>query len=212
MVSNFVKIDIYIQARSGSTRLPKKSLLEIGGRSILKMNYDSCMQAYGIRNTVVLCPNNDYLIMKECEKHNIPYMQGPELDVMKRYAMACVKYSPTHFVRITADSPFINPAEITYLAMKAKSNGSNVYDMFTNQPTIDGWEVDLIKTSQFIKQELLMPPASPMREHVTMCLHQSKINIFRHVTPIAWRGKMSVDTENDYSNALKIYKKLWGGK
>lgn len=212
MVGNFIKIDCYIQARSTSTRLPGKIFKKLGNKSILQHVYERCCDAEGLRNVVVLIPSCDAATARHCIASKIPYYVGSKYDLVQRYADACKKYKPTHFVRITSDCPFINAAEITHLCAKVRTKGSGIYDMFTNQPTVDGLEIDIVKTSEFLHANEILTKGHPDREHVTRFMHWGGYNIYRNSSTVTCSGKMSVDTIEDYNKAKSYYNSNKVGK
>jgi len=103
-----------IQARMGSTRLPGKVLEPIGPLPAIAHVYRRTILAVpdalvAIPNTPEDAPLFDYLVA-----HDIPLYQhdGPQEDVLARYAAVVRHYEPDRLVRITADCPFIDPVTI----------------------------------------------------------------------------------------------------
>ena len=173
------KVVIGIQARSGSQRLPRKAFELIGGRTMLDRVIDSCNKA-SIRierdsnkcSVVVLTPENDPIVKEFSNRVDI--LEGPEHDVLSRYAMLLGKYAPDFVVRITGDCPFIPHAIIAYMTGIAVKNR---YDYFSNaderfRTSIDGSDCEI-----FSKRMLEYANESARknydREHVTTFMRQS---------------------------------------
>lgn len=103
-----MKTIIGIQARSGSSRLPGKSIADIGGLPALVRCYNACMesgyQAY------VLPPYGDSAIIDCCSKYNIIMHMTKdgtgESDVLERYVRLAKATRADRIVRITGDCPF----------------------------------------------------------------------------------------------------------
>ncbi len=106
-----MKIVAVIQARMGSTRLPGKVLLPVGGRSILARVCRRTCRAELVDQVVVATSVNplDDPIAAECQQLGLPCFRGSEEDVLDRYWWASQAYEADAVVRITADCPLIDP-------------------------------------------------------------------------------------------------------
>lgn len=100
-----------IQARLGSTRLPRKVLMEVGGRSLVRRAYDASVRAFGTDNVVHTVPAGD----GELIAHILDYggivepWEGDENDVLGRFWAVAHRYRwhpDSVVVRITPDDPF----------------------------------------------------------------------------------------------------------
>ena len=107
-------ITAIIQARMGSSRLPKKVLMKIGNHVMLKYMIDRVSKSKLIDKIVVATSLNklDDEIEIFCLSNNINCFRGSEDDVLDRYYMAAKKYNSTIIVRLTADCPLIDPVII----------------------------------------------------------------------------------------------------
>lgn len=225
-----MKVLIGIQARSGSTRLPRKAFELISGRTMLDRVIDSCKTAASIvekrrghKTTVaVLTPEGDPIAAEFKARVNVE--QGPEHDVLERYRMAVEKHQPDLLVRITGDCPLIPPHLIAHLTGIAIDKE---YDYFSNvddrvRTSIDGADCEVISRKLFA-YGVECAKEQHDREHVTTFL--------RRVPPIWARMgaavnhydlsgiKLSVDTPEDlervrshfetqfqkYNDAVRIY-------
>jgi spore coat polysaccharide biosynthesis protein SpsF len=151
------KINVLIQARMGSTRLPGKVLLKLNGKSVLQHVVDNI--ASDCLNPIVLTTENpnDIKIVEFCEQKNISYFRGSEFDVLQRFVCAAKKIACNEFVRICSDSPFINAAIIE--AIIKKYNGASAL-LSTRKIDPDGkvisympkgLSIDMIKTEKLIE-------------------------------------------------------------
>ena len=105
-----MRIAIIVQARIHSTRLPRKALLDICGKTALERVVDRCKMVDGADDVVVACPFEDELPIYE--RTGIPSYPGPEHDLVTRLLGAARMTSADKFVRVTADCPLIDPAVI----------------------------------------------------------------------------------------------------
>jgi spore coat polysaccharide biosynthesis protein SpsF len=103
-----------IQARTGSTRLPGKALMDFGGRSLLAYLVERISRARTLDEIIVATTTNpnDNVIIEECERHGFPNFRGSETDVLGRYVSASRAAGAGIIVRVTADNPFTDPDSI----------------------------------------------------------------------------------------------------
>lgn len=104
-----------VQARTGSTRHPGKTLAEIGGRAILEWvihRLDRTRADIGPIVVATTARGADNDIEHLCRMMNIPCYRGPEHDVLRRYHLAALHHrneDTTGVVRVTADCPLLCP-------------------------------------------------------------------------------------------------------
>jgi spore coat polysaccharide biosynthesis protein SpsF len=103
-----------IQARLNSSRLPGKVLKDLGGKPLLAWAVDRARRARTLTNVIVATTTDpaDQPIVDFCAQHGYPVYRGSEFDVLDRFYQAALQYQADVIVRITADCPFIDPAEI----------------------------------------------------------------------------------------------------
>tara|TARA_X000000368_G_C23057186_1_gene724570 strand:+ start:5244 stop:5978 length:735 start_codon:yes stop_codon:yes gene_type:complete len=100
-----------IQARMGSSRLPKKTLMDIDGTPSLKFMIDRVKKSKLIDKIVVATTNKeeDNEIVNFCYNNNIFCHRGSEDDVLDRYYQTAKEYEAKTVVRLTSDCPLIDP-------------------------------------------------------------------------------------------------------
>lgn len=107
-MSNQKKVGIISQARMTSTRLPKKVLMEAGGKTVLEHGIDRLKwSGYPIYVATTVNQTDD-VIVALCEKLNVPYYRGSENDVLSRYYECAKQYGLDVVVRVTSDNPLID--------------------------------------------------------------------------------------------------------
>ncbi len=109
-----MKIAAIIQARMGSTRLPGKVLMDLGGETVLARVVRRLRRATLVEEIVVATTDSevDHAIVCECERLSVRVFRGEENDVLDRYYHAAQGIDAKAIVRITSDCPLIDP-EIT---------------------------------------------------------------------------------------------------
>jgi len=100
-----------IQARMGSTRLPGKVLVPLGGQSMLACVCRRAARAATLDGLLVATTDQpaDAPVVDECRRLGIDVFRGNEQDVLDRYYQAARATGADVLVRITADCPLIDP-------------------------------------------------------------------------------------------------------
>lgn len=105
-----MKIVAVTQARTNSSRLPKKVLLEIGGKTILEIHLNRLKSSKLVDKLIVATTGNeaDDAIIEIAEKVNADFFRGDETDVLDRYFQAVKHENADYIVRVTSDCPLID--------------------------------------------------------------------------------------------------------
>jgi spore coat polysaccharide biosynthesis protein SpsF len=105
-----MKIVAIIQARMGSTRLPGKVLMDLGGETVLARVLGRLRRAIMIDEIVFATTDSvaDHTIVCECQRLEVPCFRGSEDDVLDRYYQAARMFAAEVVVRITSDCPVID--------------------------------------------------------------------------------------------------------
>ena len=118
---------IIIQARLGSTRLPRKILREFyGGKTLLETVISNLQKVVGTKIIVATSvnPNNDVLETFLNER-NITVFRGSEDDVLGRFIGAAEANGIDGIVRICSDNPFLDWRGVAALIEKSKTSDAD---------------------------------------------------------------------------------------
>lgn len=120
---------IILQARMGSTRLPGKVLMDIGGQTMLARVVNRARHAKTVKTLVVATTTSrrDNVIVHHARSLGVDAFRGDEEVVLNRYYEAAKFYNADVVVRITADCPLIEPEIIdmvvtTFLDAQPQAN------------------------------------------------------------------------------------------
>ena len=197
---------IFIQARLGSTRFPRKVLYEMAGKKVLQHVIDACRDT-GIQ-TFLLTPSSE---VEEFRKNfDIEVFGGSEADVISRFHDCANKFNVKNIVRITSDCPCLTSEHIQIVVDEHRRNNqkfvSNVaYDDGSYQsltPIPDGFDVEVFSFD--ILNETINKTSDPLdREHVTRWMRK---NIPVHIPKLSLSlfGKFSLDKIEDVEKIEKI--------
>lgn len=106
-----MKSAIFITARTKSTRLPKKVLLEVRGKTIIEHLIDR-LKAAKLPDLIVLCTStnpNDDILVEIAKKNGIEYFRGSEDDVLDRFSKAAALFNVDFIVVTWGDELFCDP-------------------------------------------------------------------------------------------------------
>ena len=208
-------INIVIQARMGSTRLPGKVLLPVMDRPLLSYLLERLDAVKTTHKLIIATTVNaqDDVIESFAQKENRLVFRGNEDDVLDRYYQACRAYPADIIVRITSDCPLMDPAIVDCaLDLFQKSYTPLHYLSNTLQRTFPrGMDVEVIS---FEALEIAAKESTVLsdREHVTPFItRQSQrfhLSNFTH-TPEAEQYRLTVDTPEDFLLIKKIFEYLY---
>ncbi len=129
-----MKTGFLVVARLKSTRLPRKVLLEVKGRSFLTHLVDRVKSTRRI-DQIVLCTSTheqDDSLEELAKVEGIACFRGDEEDVLMRLHQAVVAHNLNYMVTITGDCPLVEPEYIDRLVDDFSVTGADyttVYDL-----------------------------------------------------------------------------------
>src|SRR2546429_6612970 len=111
------RFGIVVQARLNSSRLPRKALHPIRGKSLLYRLCDRMTQSREAQTLLVATSDQpqDKEIQDACRARGIPVFRGSERDLTSRLLGAAQAHNLTAFVRVTGDNPLTDPEGIDEL-------------------------------------------------------------------------------------------------
>jgi spore coat polysaccharide biosynthesis protein SpsF len=205
-----------VQARMGSSRLPGKTLADIGGRPMLGRLVDRARLIPGVEQVVIATTGRpaDAAILSFAEAERLPASAGSEQDVLDRIYRAASRFGVSVIVRVTPDCPMLDP-EVSgrVLAEFRRLDGRVDYVSNVHPPTFpDGLDTEVFS-----------------REALEIAWREARLASDReHVTPYIWRQpdrfrlanlatasdlsalRWTVDTAADLEFARAVYAALKG--
>jgi spore coat polysaccharide biosynthesis protein SpsF len=100
-----------VQARMGSTRLPGKTLADIGGRPMLGRLVDRARLIPGVEQVIIATTDRDAdkRIVSFAEAEGLPVSVGSETNVLDRVYRAARRFGVSVIVRVSPDCPMLDP-------------------------------------------------------------------------------------------------------
>lgn len=212
-----IKTVLITQARTGSTRLPGKILMEVNDTPLLKIHLDRLSKSKNVDKIIVATTvsQEDDIIEKLCTEWGYVVVRGSENDVLDRFYQVVKNIKPNWVVRVTSDCPLIDPQLIDNVVAITKAEdkdyGANVID----ETFPDGQDVEVFKFSALEKAWKEAEKMSE-REHVTPFIRNNSNlkngNIF---SAISYKNntdyskiRMTVDEQPDFDLINKIINEL----
>ena len=197
-----MKICAIVQARMSSRRLPGKVLKVLNGKSILEYVLVRLKQSKNLTAIIVATSTDqsDEAVIKFCQARNIPCVQGPLDHVANRFLKVLERFPMDAFVRVSGDSPVIDPQIVDRLVSIFKSGN---YDIVTNvleRSFPKGQSVEIVNSSVF-KKSFSNIKGQYEEEHVTPYFYQNadRFRIFNLISPNPVYGSvhMAIDNQKD---------------
>jgi spore coat polysaccharide biosynthesis protein SpsF (cytidylyltransferase family) len=220
-----INVLIGVQARSTSTRLPKKSIALIDTQTVTDHVLSACLAAAEHINkskakppvnvqVALLVPTGDQLKYLFMDKVDV--LEGSEHNVLSRYMLAVDRFKPDYVVRISGDCPLITPPMISKNVLCSVFDKldycSNVPD--SARTYLDGLDCEVI-SSQLMQWVNENATEASDREHVTTYIRSHTPEWARVGSIMAYIDlseiKLSVDTIEDLEK-IRANKKMINDK
>jgi len=212
-----MKIGAIIQARTSSTRFPKKVLkpLPYGGNvCVLQQDIRRVKRSKLLDEVIIATTINseDDEIVEVAIKENTPYFRGSLDNVLERYYKAANEFNLDVVVRITSDCPCVDWTIIddiiqAHLDSNADYTSNSLKETFPRGIDCEVFNFDVLREAYENASEKYE------REHVTPYIyktnpHKFKINNFTSSENLS-SIRITLDTPQDYAVLCVIYDNLY---
>ena len=209
-----LRIVAITQARMGSTRLPGKVLMDIGGETMLARVINRTLRAKSLAMVVVATTTleQDDVILDHVGRLGIDTFRGDEEDVLSRYYEAAKFFDAEVIVRITSDCPLIEP-EIIDNVVLAFLNVYPAVDYASNtlQRTYpEGLDVEVVSFAA-LKRAWHEATETYQRVHVMPYIYESPdlFHLLSVTGEVDYSGyRWTVDTLEDLEFVRAVYAAL----
>jgi len=134
-----------LTARLASTRLPRKVLMPLGGKSILEHHLERLKNVAGLDGVFLVTsedPQNRELIA-EAERLGCGWYAGAEQDIVDRHVRVCEREGADAFLRVTCDCPIFDIDSASKFVQEFKKEYRD-YIYVTNMTMIQGTLSELV--------------------------------------------------------------------
>lgn len=163
-----------VQARSGSTRLPKKVLADISGRPLLSFLIErlrSCNSLQDIILATTQLPEDDCLA-ELGESLGLIICRGSQNDVLDRFIQASNMTDAQTLVRVTGDCPFVEPSILSLLLDQYFAQDVDYVSNVDPASFPDGLDLEVFSKDALILAHQKASSAVE-REHVTLWMRDT---------------------------------------
>ena len=198
-----------IQARMNSKRLPRKVLTKINGKPLIQHVIDRVKKAKLVKKIIVATSNNytDRVLVNYLKKNKLNYFCGSLKNVAQRFEEIIEAYNIKSFVRISADSPLIDPQLID---LSIKKFLKEKYDIVTNvHPRTFplGQSVEVLCSKIYLKNFKKFNKIDRFKEHPPLFFYENpkKFKIYNIKNRKNYsKYRLCVDTKEDFNFIKKI--------
>lgn len=201
------KVGVIVAARTGSSRLPGKALLPLGGVPMvlfLLRRLISLQNAKVVLATTTL--SSDDRLARLVTDAGVPVFRGDPVDLVQRYCDAAECFDFDTVVRVTADCPFVDAALIEYCLQQAQE--IEEWDLATTKGQFPGGlDAEIYSADLMRRLNDSTSLSGEDREHLTLHLYKNHYSVARLVPPADWPASsvaFTVDTAMDYQLAEEI--------
>lgn len=208
-----MNIGAIIQARTGSTRLPKKILMKINGISVIEsvlcqLSYSKSLSKKIVATTI---DQSDDILVSLLETLKINYFRGNQYDVLDRYYRCAKYYGLDNIVRISGDAPLIDPQIVDKVVNHYKNSNFDYVNNFSNRNRYPvGTEVEVFSFAT-LENTWKNAKKPSEREHVTPYIYNNpdkfaigNVEYVNDLSNLHW----TVDRIEDLDLVKAIYKKI----
>lgn len=204
-----------------SNRLPGKSLVRIGEHTVLEAVVERVAQSREVGTVVVATSDqpSDEVIAEWCKDYGLLCIRGSLNDPTSRVLTASSRLGVSHFVRISADSPFIDPRLIDHAVRLFRHRDADLVTNTFPRSFPKGQSVEVLAV-QALQRATEAGLSKEQREHVTQVFYENPraFRILNFSTSDVNGGKgtsrdfssvqLSIDTADDLEVARLMYNQV----
>jgi spore coat polysaccharide biosynthesis protein SpsF len=209
------KIVTVVQARTGSSRLPGKVLMDILGETVLYRQLERMKRAKLIGTIVVATTpkQDDDPIISIAESLGLRSFKGEEDDLLDRHYQAALPFEPDAVIKIPSDCPLIDPEVIDRVIQVYLDSDADFVSNLHPPTYPDGNDVEVMSWKAL---ETAWKEASKAmeREHTTPFIweHTDRFKVVN----VTWKTgldysmshRFTIDYPEDYQFIHRVYEEL----
>lgn len=213
---NKLKVIACIQARMGSTRLKKKALQKILGKTLIEHMFRRLKAAQEIDEIVLATSitKENNILAKHAKKISLKYYRGSEKNLISRFYQATKKFKADVLILVTGDCPLVDPKLVDKMVKIYRKKHKKI-DFVTNvfPPTFPhGLDLEILSFSTL--KRLYTEIKNPLHQEwfISYILENpKKFRIYNLKNPINLSLSMrwTVDYPEDLVFVRKVFKALY---
>lgn len=196
-----------IQARLGSTRLPRKALMDLGGKPLIAHVVERTLQIRGVGRVVLAVPFDDYDAFFGLGLCEVFAPNVDEADVLGRVAAIVASHPEADpMMRISGDCPLLSPAICEQVLALYHQTPDCQYAWNVTRGYVDGEDCEVMSRDALLAMHQRARSAFD-REHVTPWLRRNVPVTTLPASTSIWGPhvvKTSVDTLDDLERVRQL--------
>jgi glutamate-1-semialdehyde 2,1-aminomutase len=197
-----------VQARMGSTRLPKKVMKLVNGTPMIGLLLKRLSGSKQIDQIVLATSDDPKNVPLADYVRSLGYevYQGSENDVLDRYYQAATRVGADTVLRITGDCPLIDPALVDQVIRGYRNSGVDYFSNVSPATYPDGLDTEIFSYDA-LKRTWTEAHEKPEREHVTPYMRESgqfSTGSIKHDDDVS-DERWTVDTPEDFDVISGIF-------
>ena len=195
-----VKTAAIVQARIGSSRLPRKVLADLGGRPLIAFLLER-LQRCDVLDAIVLATTNlpaDDELVDLAESLGVNVVRGSERDVLARFAFAAASTTASTLVRVTGDCPLVDSDLLAQVISEFHRQGVDYLSNCVPPSYPDGLDLEVF-TREALQRAQAECHSAAQREHVTPWMRESgalRVGSLKHSSDLS-AMRWTVDEPED---------------
>ena len=220
------KVELIIQERISSTRLPGKSMMPLADKPLVYRMVERLKKCKQVDEIVIATSDQpeDQVLVELANELGVSSFQGNLLDVRDRYLNAAEKSKADFIIRIPADNPMPDANEIDKLIefhLKNNSQGfSSNLAQVNDSGYLDGIGAEIFST-KLLRESVARSNSDTVKEHVHRNFfdYSTQTPVDASWCPIASPKApaelrrpdiiLDVNTMDDYTKIKRIYDNLY---
>ncbi len=220
-----ITIGIVIQARTGSSRLHNKILINFHeDKSILDILIEKLKSKF-FNYPIILASSineNDNILSNFAVKYDIDFYQGSEDNVLSRFVEVGLNKELTHLVRICSDNPFLNIDSISNLIRELDDSKID-YLSYRNHLGIPVIKTHIGLFAEIVSLKALLKVSDLQneliyQEHVTNFIYSNpqifNVKLLDSPSEVYLRDdiRLTLDDKEDFDNLASLYESINGNQ
>ncbi len=212
-----MKVVAITQARTGSTRFPKKILKKICNQTLLEIHLNRIKKSKIINKIIVATTHkkDDDKVVELAKLSSVSFFRGSENDVLDRFYQSVKQLKPDFIIRLTSDCPLIDAELIDKMILYMQNCNADYISNTLKQEYPDGQDIEIF-TFTVLESAWKNAKLKSDREHVTPYIIKNGTfsggNLYKtknYKSPKNYNQvRMTVDEEADYLTILEIVNTL----
>jgi spore coat polysaccharide biosynthesis protein SpsF len=211
------KVVCITQARTTSTRLPRKVLLKVAGQPLLRHHLDRLLACRRVDEVVLATTVNatDDPVVAIGRDAGVRVARGSEHDVLSRFVLAADLAAADVVVRVTSDCPLIDPGLIDLAVGALLDDDAVDYAHLDMSQFPRGLDVEVVRRPLLDQADCDPATTAAEREHVTPYIYNRPERYRLKSVPSSFAaatGRWCVDEPNDFELIRKMLDALLPAK